>query len=257
MATSLDDASRIALQNIVRNTFRKNQHLVSVRHTKIAYTAGYHGLDILDASVDGDSSATSKILDYLSKTPAQLKEPPPPMKNHAQRKQERSEATGHDPTLLACPPPEQKMLNNWPRRELPPGKERKVPYFVQTNGFSFLRIKKPQPANLSRVLRDKIQQRAHRQARFDFLRYFYVPLAEYEDNWDMVLNRFCGLDRDDGVGRWAKEYQNQRNEVWTLMNESTEKSMELARRQWAIVEEERKLAEKEKMQEKDQTVEGM
>lgn len=147
------------------------------------------------------------------------------------------------------------MLNNWPRRDLAASRVRRVPYFTQGNMMPFLRIKKPQPANLSRVLRNKIDQKQARLARMAVLRNYYVPLAACEDKWDVVLERECGvvapakevlpgeLVREEGS--WAEEFDRQAGELMQLQKEESRQRMELGKRMWNIVEVERQLAEKE------------
>lgn len=70
------------------------------------------------------------------------------------------------------------------------------------NGIPFLRIKKPQPPSLSRILRQKI---AWRQTSFDrriLIGNYWMPLARQEDEWDEILRTSLGID--DGKGN-AKE----------------------------------------------------
>ncbi|KAF2094509.1 hypothetical protein NA57DRAFT_24389, partial [Rhizodiscina lignyota] len=187
-ATGLHVDTRTAIQNAVRNRFRSNANLVSVRRSKIAYHAGYHGLDLLDSCVAGDDAATKRIEELIEKTPADVKAPPKP-KAPKLSKQEEREARGEPeglwgPSPLALPPPGKKMVDQRPYLEIKG--ERRVPQLVVATRLPFLRFK-PQPENLSRFIRQKLGQKQRRMNYANVLQQYYFPLAEMEDTWDDVV----------------------------------------------------------------------
>lgn len=69
---------------------------------------------------------------------------------------------------------------------------RRVPVLVDANGLPFIRYKKPQPENVSRMLRQKLEQRQKLWNHLHNLESYFLPLAEYEDNWDAILEKNTG-----------------------------------------------------------------
>lgn len=80
---------------------------------------------------------------------------------------------------------------------------RQVPILSSANGVPFLRLTKPQPANLSRVLRQKLDRRLERFHERVILSHYEMPLATQEDQWDEMLRRELGLVEGHGEARWA------------------------------------------------------
>ena len=72
-----------------------------------------------------------------------------------------------------------------------PGR-RHVPKLVNANRVPFLRLKKPQPAFLSRIIRDTIKTRERRIALSNNL-IPQVSVAKAEDTWDEILFQNFGL----------------------------------------------------------------
>src|SRR6266567_8487297 len=103
-------------------------------------------LDLLDASVGGDSESTAIITSLLAETPPYFTRSP---WIYASKSKSRTSST--------CPPAEECMLAIRPRPSVPG--TRHIPVIASANGLPFLRFKKPQPANLSRVLNQKLDAR--------------------------------------------------------------------------------------------------
>lgn len=116
--------------------------------------------------------------------------------------------------------------------------KRRVPVLVNARGVPFLRIKKPQPMNLSGVIRSKLDNRWKRVERRERLTDDSM-LAEYEDLWDKLT-----IDREDVT--WAKEAYDALKEVNTRIKESDVKNKQLADDMWNVVLAEHKLAEEER-----------
>ena len=111
------------------------------------------------------------------------------------------------------PPPKAPLLKRFPdtppllesRPRLHVAGRRRVPVLVNGNGTPFLRIKKPQPAFLSKVLRDRT---AIRQKRVDTVQRLEkeLVLAKDEDEWDGILRTVAGWeDPDYGVKDGEKD----------------------------------------------------
>lgn len=110
---------------------------------------------------------------------------------------------------------------------------RKVPFLVNARGIPFLRFKKPQPQNLSGVIRAKLENRWHLIERRDRLREELL-LAKDEDLWDRITNT-------TELPKWSREIEQALGEVQIKIKESDRKSKEMAERMWNIV-----LVEREK-----------
>jgi len=145
------------------------------------------------------------------------------------------------------PPPEYKFLNMFPRPTVK-GK-RKVPFLVSANQLPFIRWKKPQPANVSRVLRSLRDQRDRRFLyKFDLENYF-IPLAQYEDEWDKTLVKEFGREmglQDLSHDSWESPMQELLVDVWKSLTERHERTKEMTQIMTDIVRTEAELAKKEK-----------
>lgn len=96
---------------------------------------------------------------------------------------------------LAVSPPEHAVLNVRPyARTLGP---RHVPILASANGIPFLRLKKPQPESLSRVIRQKLDNRIKMFDHKVMLANYWKPLATYEEEWDQILEMQCGFVEED------------------------------------------------------------
>lgn len=119
--------------------------------------------------------------------------------------------------------------------------KRRVPIFVNARGVPFLRIKKPQPMNLSGVIRSKLDNRWKRIERRDRLETASV-IAEGEDLWDQMT-----LGQKEVS--WANEVQSALKAVNDKIAESDAKNKKLAEDMWQVVLDERKLAAEETVEE--------
>ena len=125
-----------------------------------------------------------------------------------------------------------------------------MPKLVNACRFPFLRIKKPQPLQLSRIISDSIKIREKRLTRSQRLRK-EISLAEGEDLWDKLLCQKLGLSIENKEPSWVEAPRNAMTEVNKAQNRAAEKRMEMANRMTDIVEKETTLAEEERWQRKD------
>jgi hypothetical protein len=141
---------------------------------------------------------------------------------------------------------------------------RRIPALVSANGIPFLRIKKPQPQNLSRVLRqlheykEKLTERRHRLN-------LETLFAKDEEDWDRLLD---GKGQTEMFpephvphvphiphmswieGSWAQSSWNSHNKTVDDNAAHQQKQGDLAEAMWKVVLAERKLAEKEEAESK-------
>jgi len=121
---------------------------------------------------------------------------------------------------------------------------------TNANGFPFVRWKKPQPAGVSRVLRQKIARRGRWLHRLWHLEEYWVPLARLEDAWEgMVrgLGAGGGVEEVDG-GRFEEAVEWQLGALKRVMYENLIRTQKLMVRMQAIVDRERELALEERLQ---------
>ena len=226
-----DTVQRNALQNIVRNQFRANRHHESSRKIKLAFHAGYTALDLLDASAAGDADSTSRIEAYLSRIPSALtrlwkKPKPSPVDSRVQD-----------------PPPEKKFFNVFPRRSVPG--VRRVPYMVDAQGVPFVRYGKPQPMNVSRVIRQKIEAYRKKTLYRHNLGEYWMPLARYEDKWDVLLARYGEYVQTDN-STFSSELWQEARRLEDALTEWTRRSTEMAAKMQEVVDREAELGQQEK-----------
>ena len=114
----------------------------------------------------------------------------------------------------------------------------------------FLRIKKPQPPFLSRIIRDIVKTRERRLAVAGRLA-SEALVAEDEDEWDNILHQHFGLDHA-GEQPWQYEVKRASDKVHQMQVEAIQKRVNLSARMFAIVEQEKALAEEEKLRLRDE-----
>jgi hypothetical protein len=198
----------------------------------LSFYAGYKALDYLDEAVAGETASVERIAGYLSKVPQYLKQPPrvklPPPKRI-------------DPPYVT--PPEHQFFNIFPRQTVEG--ERRVPHFVRANGFPMVRWKKPQPNRLTRTIRQLIEAK---QKSMDYQMEYeehYIPMAQHEDQWDLIVQHQMGEVQDEDEETWTKQATRGLNYIKTLRVERHQRTMEKAHRMVEIVEKEQELADKE------------
>ncbi|KAF2431140.1 hypothetical protein EJ08DRAFT_696813 [Tothia fuscella] len=236
-ALPIDETLRGQLQNVVRHRFRANRSLQGTRRIQLSFEAGYTAIDLLDEAVAGDVESTGRIQDYLERVPDYMKRAPKP-------KPLPVKELPH-PTALFEPPPEKKFLNVFPRKHVEG--IRKVPNFVNASQLPFLRWKKPQPENVSRVIRDLYKQRIKRLDYVHQLQDYYIPLAQYEEDWDMHLKReFGAVEGSRDREGWVKPMKEVAWDIERTVKEKDEKSQVLMGEFLDIVKREKELAGEEK-----------
>ncbi|KAI0408311.1 hypothetical protein F4802DRAFT_594251 [Xylaria palmicola] len=184
----------------VERAFRRNRADISPRLVYPALGAGYRMLAVLHgASTSSGAAHHASIVDFLRARLAErhrslANRPPPPTgpKPGAPR-------PGTLPLLVDVTPaptarnPDPQPLYATPHRPRPEHElggtgKRKVPRFdMGGSDFPFMRLTKPQPALLSRILQQKITQRFERCLEVRELWQFSLPDAVLEDEWDAAV----------------------------------------------------------------------
>lgn len=133
------------------------------------------------------------------------------------------------------------MLNNRPYAQVPG--TRKVPVMASANGVPFLRLTKPQPAALSRVLRQKLARRIERFHQRIELQNYWLPLARQEDKWD-VLIAAQSREREEAP-KWIDVMVEAERQNGAVYEEELARDREIIMKMQEIVDKETRLVRQE------------
>lgn len=128
---------------------------------------------------------------------------------------------------------------------------RHVPILASANGIPFLRIKKPQPPVLSRVIRQALQRRIDLFHKKTLLLNYWAPLSNHEDEWDAILESECDFveegSRQYGTfdPLWVDEVNVAEYATRVTHDKDMEKTAETTARMIRLVEMETELAIRE------------
>jgi hypothetical protein len=118
-------------------------------------------------------------------------------------------------------------------------KKRKVPVLVNARGLPFLRYKKPQPRNVSSVIRTKLQRRWGWIERRDKLK-LDLLFAQDEEDWDNLTNT-----KTEERPTWTEHSKTALKDVNAQISQFDINAKQLAENMWAIVLAEKALAKEE------------
>lgn len=241
---SLEEQHRDALQNVVRNRFKQARHEQSARRLKLNFEAGYEAIDHLDAAVAGDEERRRYIVTLLERAPEQAKQPPPvilPKKLERELKKIRAKDAGETesvqkPSLFDRPLPLEKLSGR-----------RHVPVLYNAQKIPVLRLKKPQPENLSGYLAHRLRLR---QKRHDTRHKLddELEIARSEDRWDGLVAGATGREGYTFEPAWSAGVGMARREVNEKLDEERRKNREMAVKMQGVIDRERELYEKEKVE---------
>ncbi|EAT85796.1 hypothetical protein HBH56_033060 [Parastagonospora nodorum] len=230
----LADDDRVSLRNAIRNKFRRNRNLQSPYLLGLSYKAGYETLDHLDASSNGNSASLDilkQLVPQLSKSITRTPRPrvyPAPISPPKER--------------LSCLPPERAVLNVRPFAKT--SGPRRVPIIATANGVPFLRLTKPQPPALSRMLRQRLTSKMNLFNVKVTLGNWWLPMAQQEDEWDALVNTRAGrkLDAEEEKVQWVDAIKMSERENQAAYEKDLAKDRAYIRKMQRIVDLETKLA---------------
>ncbi|KAL4743703.1 hypothetical protein BDV11DRAFT_178088 [Aspergillus similis] len=241
----------VSPQAHVRERFRKYKNLQSPSQTANALKAGYEALDLVDSAALGNENDTGLVWRILAKaqsTKEQKRESQNVLSHirpvkQPNKKQIRAEENRRFQEATAQRHPDAPSILERPRPVV--SGKRRVPVLVNASGIPFLRIKKPQPQSLSRMIRRKLAERQKLVERRERLEP-EILFGEDEDQWDELTN-----GRGEGEERWSSAPRAAFDEVYRRIGEDNRRKQALARSMWEIVLAERKLAEEEQKAEEE------
>ncbi|PGH16243.1 hypothetical protein AJ80_05266 [Polytolypa hystricis UAMH7299] len=233
-------------QNFVRTRFRKHKNLQSPSQILNSLGAGYEALDLFHSCSEGNTESLTRLRALVQQTLELTK---------GVNERRTAQASVHRPEDRSIPALKRRAearAKNRPENLRPrPGTEsvllrprprvsgiRHVPRMGCARGLAFLMIKKPQPMNLSRSLRGKLNTRWNQILRRDRLEY-ELTIAKLEDRWDEFTGQTEGRP-------WSSVVQVALCENAVTLKTKDERNAELAQKIWNIILRERKLADKER-----------
>nr|POE54947.1 hypothetical protein CFP56_64619 [Quercus suber] len=243
---------RDELQNVVRTRFKQARSDTSQRQLKIRFAAGYEALDILDTAVaESEASVVESLLQRASTAakqtpetilPKALRREQAKRDRRARQAQEAAAPKQEKPSLFARPLPLEKLSG-----------ARHVPVLFRANFVPVLRLKKPQPAVLSRYIRQRVktrQQRFDRKHRLEA----EVQLAGWEDEWDDIVNKNDGMGKSPAEKvdhsrmecRWTGALYNAIIQVRGQLKQEDVQFEAMATKMQGVVDRERALYDQEK-----------
>ncbi|RYO96082.1 hypothetical protein DL763_003372 [Monosporascus cannonballus] len=210
------------LRHLLRRSFRRNRADTSPRLVYPALAAGYRALALLKNAAQRDassppsssSSAHAAVLRLLASRQAErrrslaAKAAPPPYSRNPP-KPSSAPREGTRPLLRRIGPSEYET----PHRPLPSSAlggtgRRRVPHVDMAGDFAFLRLTKPQPALLSRILTQKIRRRQRRFEAAKAMGEEGGADAELEDEWERAVRKLS-----ESGGRWRREWERTAGEM--------------------------------------------
>ncbi|KAI0808526.1 hypothetical protein GGR55DRAFT_195606 [Xylaria sp. FL0064] len=187
----------------IQRAFRRNVADTSPRIVYPALSAGYRMLSVLqDAAASPSSQHHASIVAFLHPRLAERQRslanrpPPPPSYNP---KSDRPHPDTLPLLVKVSPPPSPSNphptpVYTTPHRPRPQSElggtgRRKIPRLDLASDIPFLRFTKPQPAVLSRVLRQKVEKRTWRAQAMTSMQAEGLPEARLEDEWESQMAR--------------------------------------------------------------------
>ncbi|KAI0133868.1 hypothetical protein BJ170DRAFT_177424 [Xylariales sp. AK1849] len=229
---------RDPIAHLIWRAFVRNRPDTSPRLVYPALRAGYRMLDTLSRAADPESPEYASILSFLQERlkerehtlamkkihPLNSRNPPKPSSAPNPKSVPLLVRTTPAPTSQNPNPKVSYAAAQRPRprSDLPPGGRRHVPVLDMASDFPILRISKPQPRILSRVLTQKIRKRTERQAVLTRMYEEGLSEAEEEDAWERrivrllkqeVLEKGARKRRIDGGGSEGRKFEVEHREL--------------------------------------------
>ncbi|KAK4118511.1 hypothetical protein N657DRAFT_651211 [Parathielavia appendiculata] len=187
------------IRTLIRNGFRRNKRDTSHRLVISALKNGYRFLTLLSRAADASTPEHASVLTFLRENQARV------VAVKAKREAEAASRISTAPIEGRTPLIKKISAEGEPPVYAPTGPPRplssfrsgvrKPPTLAATMGVPFLRLKKPQPRFLERVLRQKSQRRWRRIEKIMEMMWEGLEEAGVEDAWDRMMERLLAEKR--------------------------------------------------------------
>ncbi|KAK0709968.1 hypothetical protein B0T26DRAFT_723651 [Lasiosphaeria miniovina] len=245
---------------LVRSGFRRNQKETSPRLVISALRNGYRYLDLLTRAQNPSAGPEhAQVLAFLRANQARVL----PLLNRTRRTKTSAPIPGTIPLLTRVrgsdgrsDPVYVSTVRPRPLSEIKGG-IRRVPTMDESVGFPFLRLTKPQPSVLSRVLTQKSFSVRGAMVRRSELLQTIIPDVQDEDRWEYSVRQMlrdhgrASSEFVDNSATYARVLHNEVNAIHDRMNEIQKDKMARGRALWKIICEEKALAEAEAKERKE------
>ena len=142
---------------------------------------------------------------------------------------------------LACLPPERAVLNVRPYTKT--SGPRRVPILASANGVPFLRLTKPQPPALSRVIQQRLRRKNELFDTRVLLENWWLPICQQEDVWDVLIT--AQLREREDTEKWATAIRDSLRANQEAHQADIRKDIMMTKKMQKIVDMETELALKE------------
>ncbi|KAI4107988.1 MAG: hypothetical protein L6R37_001270 [Teloschistes peruensis] len=205
---------------------------------------GHVKIDVKKSSVVRQLAELTRLRDSLSESRSKNRISSRPQQAYPGR----SSNTRSDDGRRWPHPDAKRVLDGLP---LPPLEHHyRIPKVVSANHLPFLRYKKPQPPFLSHMIREKTRERLKRVDRTQALEKS-VTFAEDEDQWDRILWKVNRVSRNDKGVQWVWAARESLSHVKKVHFRNAMNRVQAAQRMFAVVQEQRKLLVKAKVDRRD------
>ena len=233
----------------LRQGYQVEQSIRSLVATKLSV---HQALNTLDNTVAGDNDARYSFVSQLNCTVTIVGKQSTVPSTRGRKKSQNGIASrsagseGGEPEFEIV----SKSILDRPYKRV--SGRRTIPRLISANGIPFLRYKKPQPRSLSRYLNDRaVQHQRNTDRCHEYER--QVQIAKLEDAWDRKVDHYCRLNEWEELRRtWNEAPTNALNDLINRMKWRARSNKKMAMNMYHVMEEERRLAEQEKKERRDE-----
>ncbi|KAJ9138776.1 hypothetical protein NKR19_g7708 [Coniochaeta hoffmannii] len=197
------------IKHLIRKSFRRNKNDTSPRLVISALRNGYKFLDLLSAARDPSTPEYHQIHTFLKDRQTRKSHalslralhphPPPPAPSSAPNPSTIPLLTRV--SLPHQPPRYEPTVRPLPLSQLGGTGVRRVPVLEKANFTPFLRLTKPQPPLVSRVIRQKVVRMTKVVEGLQAMMDEAQEAAQWEDRWEEILERSGLVEDAEGSGR--------------------------------------------------------
>ena len=186
-----------------------------------------------------------RILEFASTPKSNARPEKPPSLSRA-----KAARADKPPKIQSAPYPGAARTLDRPYQNL--SGRRHVPTLVDANRVPFLRIKKPQPPFLSRIIQATVKARNHRILKGEKLAK-ELSFAQDEEEWDRNLYELADLDSKNLLEpRWQHETKQAVDDNNQRRIGAIQRRADVSAEMYAIIEKEKALAQEEELRIRDE-----
>ncbi|KAL2194369.1 hypothetical protein P885DRAFT_43095 [Corynascus similis CBS 632.67] len=247
------------IRTLIRNGFHRNKRDTSPRLIVSALKNGYRFLTLLSRAADTSTPEHASVLKFLRENEARVLAVKAKAAKAAAKRISTAPIPGRTPiiTKVSADGEPPVYAPTGPPRPLSSfkGGVRKPPTMAAATAVPFLRLKKPQPRFLERVIRQKVERRAKKGIRIMEMQSEGMQDANDEDVWERLVAKMLAENRQVGEEVNNNRERTYRETLWeavTLtmesLNREREDSVARGKAMWQIVLAEQEMALKEEQE---------